>query len=166
MSSTKFSDNTLEGSATFGDSQEITNTGFDVEGGYFLSPDVELGGHIGLTGSDYTDTGKNNSTSTETGFGIYGRYYFSHSGVHHWVQAGMNSDSIETTSTPWNDVENKAGTATTATQNGSSMDIGVGFSHFLTESAALEVGAFSRTGSIGTWDTSSVDVVWGFSYFF
>lgn len=136
------------------DTESVSSLGLDLTAGLFMSEDIEVGGNFSYASTETTDeTTAPSTTTTVSGFGLglYGRYYFANAeGSHPWVHAGFGMGS--------------SGDGTTS-ESGLDIDFGIGHTHFLTDSAAMEIGAFYGMNSIGNNDTSGIDVIASYSIF-
>ena len=81
------------------DAGDYTQFNLDVKGGYFIMDNLALGLNLGFSSVDLGDSGK----ETDTGFGVFGRYYFNgkiFGGVgFNSVKVKFESDSFDSEST-------------------------------------------------------------------
>jgi len=147
LSQTATTDNTDDS-----DFSSVDSLDFDLTAGLFMSEDIEVGGNFAYASAENTD--EVTSITTETsglGLGLYGRYYFSHAeGTHHWLHAGLGMAGSDDGTT---------------SDSGFNTQFGIGHTQFLTDSAALEIGAFYGMNSLGILDTSGIDLTAAYSIF-
>lgn len=102
------------------DAGDYSQFNLDVKGGYFIMDNLAIGLNLGFSSVDFGDSGK----ETDTGFGLFGRYYFNgkiFGGVgFNSVKVKFESDSFDSESTV------------------SVIPIEVGYAAFLNDAVAIE----------------------------
>ena len=140
---------------------KITETGFstvtsmniDMTAGIFMADDVEIGGSLAYasTKEDFADIGSADEKESDLGLGLYGRYYFGDSGgARQWLHLGLGTAQISDDA---------------ATEDGFNTNFGVGHTHFITDSSAIEFGAFYGLSSVGDYDHSSINLAAAYAIF-
>jgi hypothetical protein len=134
------------------DFSSVSSLDLDLTAGLFMSECIEVGGNFAYASGETTDEVASTTTTTSNlGLGLYGRYYFSHAeGTHHWLHAGLGMVSSDDGTT---------------SDSGFDTQFGIGHTQFLTDSAALEIGAFYGMNSVGILDTSGIDITAAYSIF-
>ncbi|HBF23854.1 MAG TPA: hypothetical protein DDW23_08600 [Planctomycetes bacterium] len=131
----------------------VTAMNIDMTAGIFMAEDVEIGGSLTYTSTEenFADVGSADETESNLDLGLYGRYYFGDSrGARQWLHIGLGTARTN---------------EDTTSEDGFNTNFGVGHTHFITDSAAIELGAFYGLSSVGDYDNSSVDLAAAYSIF-
>lgn len=123
------------------DAGDYSQFNIDVKGGYFIMDNLAVGLNLGYSSADFGDSGK----KTNTGFGVFGRYYFNgkiFGGVgFNSVKVKFESDSLDSESTV------------------SVIPIEIGYAAFLNDAIAIEPALnYSIYGSDGDGASFGVNV--------